>query len=51
MKLLMSFIGPLKKNHYKVDFPTFARILGLDHKDPCLTTISEISALAMDEYQ
>jgi len=37
--------------HHKVDFPTFARLLGLDHKDHRSTTIFEILALAMDEYQ
>ena len=37
--------------HYKVDFPTFARLLGLECKDRRLLAISEISALAMDEYQ
>jgi len=37
--------------HYKVDFPTFACLLGLDRKDRCSTTIFDISALAMDEYQ
>ena len=37
--------------HYKVDFPTFACLLGLDRKDHCSTAISNISALAMDEYQ
>ena len=36
--------------HYKVDFPTFARLLGLDRRDRCSTTIVEISPLAMDEY-
>jgi hypothetical protein len=40
-----------EKKHYKVDFPTFALLLGLDRKDRCSTTISEISTLAMDEYQ
>ena len=37
--------------HYKVDFPTFAHLLGLDHRDRRSTTIAEISSLAMDEYQ
>ena len=37
--------------HYKVDFPTFARFLGLDRRDHRSTTIAEISPLAMDEYQ
>jgi hypothetical protein len=40
-----------KGKHYKVDFPTFAHLLGLDRKDHCSTAISEILALAMDEYQ
>ena len=37
--------------HYKVDFPTFARLLGLDRRDCHSTTIAKISPLAMDEYQ
>jgi hypothetical protein len=37
--------------HYKVDFLTFARLLGLDCKDHRSVAISEISTLAMDEYQ
>jgi DUF1365 family protein len=37
--------------HHKVDFPTFAHLLGLDRKDHLSTAISEILALAMDEYQ
>ena len=37
--------------HYKVDFITFSRLLGLDHRDHTSTAITEISALAMDEYQ
>ena len=40
-----------KGKHYMVDFPTFARLLGLDHRDHCSTIIAEISPLAMDEYQ
>ena len=37
--------------HYKVDFITFSRLLGLDRKDRTSTAITEISTLAMDEYQ
>jgi len=37
--------------HYKVDFPTFARLLGLDRKDLRSTIIFEISPIAVDEYQ
>ena len=47
---LISFIGPLKE-HYKVDFITFSCLLGLDHTDHTSTAITDISALAMDEYQ
>ena len=37
--------------HYKVDFNTFSCLLGLDYMDRTSTTITEILALAMDEYQ
>ena len=37
--------------HYKVDFITFSRLLGMDHRDRTSTAITNISALAMDEYQ
>jgi hypothetical protein len=37
--------------HYKVDFITFSHLLGLDRRDHTSTAITEISALAMDEYQ
>ena len=37
--------------HYKVDFINFSRLLGLDRRDRTSTAITEISALAMDEYQ
>ena len=40
-----------KGKHYKIDFPTFARLLGLDCRDRRSTTIAEIAPLAMDEYQ
>ena len=36
--------------HYKVDFITFSCLLGLDRRDLTSTTITDISALAMDEY-
>ena len=36
--------------HFKVDFPTFGHLLGLDRRDHRSTTIAEISPLAMDEY-
>ena len=39
----------IEAKHYKVDFPTFARLLGLDRKDRRSTAISKISTLAMDE--
>ena len=36
--------------HYKVDFITFSRLLGLDRRDLTSTTITDISTLATDEY-
>ena len=39
-----------KGKHYKVDFITFSHLLGLDYRDRTSTAITEISALAMDEY-
>ena len=39
-----------KGKHYKVDFITFSHLLGLDHRDRTSTAITDISALAMDEY-
>ena len=37
--------------HYKVDFITFSRLLGLGHMDRTSTVVTDISTLAMDEYQ
>ena len=37
--------------HYKVDFITFSRLLGLDCRDCTSSAIADIFALAMDEYQ
>ena len=37
--------------HYKVDFITFSHLLGLNRRDRTSTAITEILALAMDEYQ
>ena len=39
-----------KGKHYKVDFITFSRLLGLDHRDHTSSAITDISALALDEY-
>ena len=36
--------------HYKVDFITFSRLLGLGHMDRTSTAVTDISTLAMDEY-
>jgi len=36
--------------HYKVDFITFSRLLGLDRRDRTSIAITDIFALTMDEY-
>jgi len=37
--------------HYKVDFITFSRLLGLSHSDRIATELTEYEDLDMEEYQ
>ena len=37
--------------HYKVDFITFSRLLGLSHSDRIATELTKYEDLALEEYQ
>ena len=37
--------------HYKVDFITFSRLLGLSHADRTATELTEYEDVALEEYQ
>ena len=47
----MSFIGPPKASTTRLISLPFLAFLAWTHRDHTSTTITEISALAMDEYQ